>query len=153
MAVGRTGGNTAGIGIGGILVIVGIVVALFWSLILGIIIALVATWRELALEPARARAQRDDFRRVNVLLAETEERVKVWFASGPIGDVDRALGRHDDIAAMWKVERAREAAWVNGETLRALRRLPRLRSQFLVTLDRMVGLASRGLLLPLAPPG
>ena len=41
MAVGRTGGNTAGIGIGGILVIVGIVVALFWSLILGIIIALV----------------------------------------------------------------------------------------------------------------
>ena len=39
---GRRGGRVAGgIGVGGILVIVGIVVALFWSLILGIIIALV----------------------------------------------------------------------------------------------------------------
>jgi hypothetical protein len=37
----RTGRGVAGIGIGGILVIIGIVVALFWSLILGIIIALV----------------------------------------------------------------------------------------------------------------
>ena len=34
-------GRGGGIGLGGILVIVGIVVALFWSLILGIIIALV----------------------------------------------------------------------------------------------------------------
>ncbi len=33
--------NIGGIGLGGILVIVGIVVAFFWSLILGIIIALV----------------------------------------------------------------------------------------------------------------
>jgi hypothetical protein len=34
-------GRGGGIGLGGILVIVGIVVALFWSLILGIIIALI----------------------------------------------------------------------------------------------------------------
>jgi hypothetical protein len=34
-------GKTAGIGLGGILVIVGIVVAIVWSLWLGIIIALV----------------------------------------------------------------------------------------------------------------
>jgi hypothetical protein len=37
----RGGGMLGGIGLGGILVIVGIVVALFWSVILGIIIALV----------------------------------------------------------------------------------------------------------------
>jgi hypothetical protein len=38
----RKGGRFAGgIGVGGILVIVGIVVAVFWSLVLGIIIALV----------------------------------------------------------------------------------------------------------------
>ena len=38
----RRGGKVAGgIGVGGILVIVGLVVALFWSLILGIIIAVV----------------------------------------------------------------------------------------------------------------
>ena len=35
------GGNTGGIGLGGILVIIGIVVAIVWSLILGLIIALV----------------------------------------------------------------------------------------------------------------
>ena len=34
-------GGIGGISIGGILVIVGIIVALFWSLILGIIIALI----------------------------------------------------------------------------------------------------------------
>jgi hypothetical protein len=34
-------GRGGGIGLGGILVIVGIIVALFWSLILGIIIALI----------------------------------------------------------------------------------------------------------------
>jgi hypothetical protein len=38
---GRRGGMLGGISLGGILVIVGIVVALFWSLILGIIIALI----------------------------------------------------------------------------------------------------------------
>ena len=42
MAVGRErGGNIGGISVGGILVIVGILVALFWSLWLGIIIALI----------------------------------------------------------------------------------------------------------------
>jgi hypothetical protein len=38
---GRRGGVLGGISLGGILVIVGIVVALFWSLLLGIIIALI----------------------------------------------------------------------------------------------------------------
>jgi hypothetical protein len=38
---GRRGGMFGGISLGGILVIVGIIVAIFWSLILGIIIALI----------------------------------------------------------------------------------------------------------------
>jgi hypothetical protein len=38
---GRRGGLVGGIGLGGILVIVGVIVALLWSLILGIIIALI----------------------------------------------------------------------------------------------------------------
>ena len=41
MAVPERRGGIAGIGIGGILVIVGIIVAIFWSLLLGIIIALI----------------------------------------------------------------------------------------------------------------
>lgn len=41
MAVNRSGGSLGGIGLGGILVIVGIVVALVWSVLLGIIIAVI----------------------------------------------------------------------------------------------------------------
>ena len=37
----RRGGGIGGISLGGIIVIVGIIVLLFWSLILGIIIALI----------------------------------------------------------------------------------------------------------------
>jgi hypothetical protein len=37
----RTGGNTGGIGLGGILVIVGIVVMIVWSLVIGLIITLI----------------------------------------------------------------------------------------------------------------
>ena len=40
MADGRTGGNTGGIGVGGILVIVGIVLMIVWSFWVGLIIAL-----------------------------------------------------------------------------------------------------------------
>jgi hypothetical protein len=39
--VGRTGGAGAGITLGGAIVIAGIVIAIFWSLILGIIVAVV----------------------------------------------------------------------------------------------------------------
>lgn len=41
MAVDRRRGGIGGISLGGILVIVGIIVALLWSVILGVIIALV----------------------------------------------------------------------------------------------------------------
>jgi hypothetical protein len=41
MAGERTSGNTGGIGLGGILVIVGIVVMIAWSLWIGLIIALI----------------------------------------------------------------------------------------------------------------
>jgi hypothetical protein len=41
MAGERTGGNTGGIGLGGILVIVGIVLMIVWSFWIGLIIALI----------------------------------------------------------------------------------------------------------------
>jgi|GEM_PF-3690539 len=49
---------------------------------------------------------------------------------------------------MWKVTRARDAAWTHAETLWALRRLPALRDAFVLALARTVGLAGRGLLIP-----
>lgn len=38
---GRTGGSTGGIGLGGVLVIVGIIVMIVWSFLIGLIITLV----------------------------------------------------------------------------------------------------------------
>ena len=41
MSTPRTGGNSTGIGIGGILVIVGIILAIVWSVWIGVIVALI----------------------------------------------------------------------------------------------------------------
>jgi len=112
-------------------------------------VALVDTWRRLGLEPRRRGAQHADFVAVNALLAATEENVKRELLTGIAGEVDVALGSVDDVVAMWNVERARDAAWVNGETLWTLRAVPPLRTRFLAALDRMVGFAGRGLLRPL----
>lgn len=111
--------------------------------------ALVETWAALDLEPARAAPQHADFTRLNGLLEETEARVKAELVVGALGHVERSLGRADDVVAMWKIGKAREAAWVNGETLWALRGAPRLRAEYAAALDSMVGFAGRGLLRPL----
>ena len=112
-------------------------------------VALVQTWAELGLEPRRRSPERRDFRRVNALLAQTEARVKPALVTGHVATVDAGLGRLDDVLAMWKVEKAREAAWVNAETLWALRGAPSLERSFLRTLDSTVGFAGRGPRRPL----
>ena len=111
--------------------------------------ALVETWAALDLEPRHGSDQHRDFTRLNGLLEQTEARVKAELVPGSLGHVERSLGRVDDVVALWKVGRARDAAWVNGETLWALRGVPHLRAEFALTLDRMVGFAGRGLLRPL----
>jgi hypothetical protein len=111
--------------------------------------ALVETWAALDLEPRRGSTQHADFVRLNGLLEQAEARVKAELATGSLGHVERSLGPADDVVAMWKVARARDAAWVNGETLWALRGLPQLRGEYALALDRMVGFAGRGLLRPL----
>jgi hypothetical protein len=114
-------------------------------------VALVTTCRELGIELRDASPEHADFQRVNVLLAKVESRVKRTYATGWLGVVDRLLHRFhriDDVVAMWNVERARAAAWTNGLALWSLQDDPRLAAQFLLTLDRMVGLGSRGLMVP-----
>ena len=111
-------------------------------------VALVQTWEELGRRPQRSSPERRDYRRVNLLLAQTEARVKPALITGALATTDAALGHVDDVVAMWKVEHAREAAWANAETLWALREAPAVRRAFLRTLDRTVGFAGRGLLRP-----
>jgi Family of unknown function (DUF5995) len=78
------------------------------------------------------------------LLARRDER---RLTDECLAVADEALGRIDDVAAMWSVARARDAAWTNARTLWAIRHEPRLRDPYLDSLARFVGLASRGLLI------
>jgi Family of unknown function (DUF5995) len=113
-------------------------------------LALVSACEAAGVDLKRAAPEQADFERVNALLEATEERVKTQFTTGFVGVVDAALGDVDDRVAMWNVARAREAAWVQAETLWALRGATELRAAVLETLDHVVGFAGRGLLVPVA---
>ncbi len=111
-------------------------------------VALVSTCRDRRVVPRRGCPQHADFGRIDTLLAETETRVRSEFSRGLVAVADEALGRLDDVLAMWNVRAARRAAWANAETLWALDGIPFVGARFLVTLDRTVGFAGRGLLRP-----
>jgi hypothetical protein len=111
-------------------------------------IALVQTGKEQSLAPRRTTAEYRDFRRVNDILDAVQENVKHHLATGVVGVIDRDLGRVDDLIANWNIRKARETAWSNAEVLWRLERATRLRNEFLTNLDRLVSLASRGLLVP-----
>lgn len=112
-------------------------------------LALVETCRARGVEPVRHCPQHRDFRAIDPLLAETEAKVRRELATGLVGWADEALGELDSVVAMWNVRKARAAAWVNAETLWALRGVPFAAARYAVTLDRMVGFAGRGLLRPI----
>ena len=114
-------------------------------------VALVTTCRELGLDLREESPEHADFERVNELLTEVESHVKSAYLTGWLTWVDRLvhrLRRIDDVVAMWDVGRARDAAWTNAQALWALENEPSLASDYLLALDRMVGFASRGLLVP-----
>ena len=112
-------------------------------------IAIVATCQLRAVALRDSSPQQRDFRRINPLLVEVEERVKAKLLTDAMREFDLALGDLDDVVAMWNVERAREAAWTNAEALWTIQRLPHLHAEFLKTLDGLVALAGRGILRPL----
>lgn len=114
-------------------------------------VALVSTCRERDVELRDASPEHADFVRINVLLAAVEAQVKRSYLSGWTALADQLVHRYhriDDVVAMWNVSRARDAAWTNGQALWQLNGQPPLAAQFLLALDRMVGQASRGLLVP-----
>ena len=114
-------------------------------------LAIVATCHEAGISLEEGTPQHADYVRVNSVLAAVEREVKSQYLTGWLRTLDRLVHRvHriDDVIAMWDVERARDAAWVNAEALWALRGDHALSRRFLETLDRAVGLAGRGLLVP-----
>jgi hypothetical protein len=111
-------------------------------------IALVQTSEEQDIVPRRGSPEHRDFDRVNAILEAVAEQVKQFLATGIVGEIDQDLGRLDDAVALWSVRKARETAYSNGEIVWQLRAIPTLSDAFLRNLDRLVGLSSRGLLVP-----
>ena len=113
-------------------------------------LAVVDTCVELGCEPGRDMPQYRDFLLVNALLAKAKDEIEPTFKRGLLGVIDNLLGRGDEAAEMWSIERARDAAWVNAEALWKLKEDRLLTDRFTLILARTVGLAGRGLLIPSA---
>jgi Family of unknown function (DUF5995) len=114
-------------------------------------VALVTTFEEAGLTLEEASPQHADYLRVNTVLASVEAEVKQQFLGGWLRKLDRVVHRFDridDVVAMWDVSRARDAAWTNAEALWSLRGQRDVYDAYLTTLDRSVGFAGRGLLVP-----
>ena len=109
-------------------------------------LALVETCRARDIVPMVRGCPSTSTSALDPLLAETEARVRADFATGLVGLADetlrRARQRRRDVE---RPQRASAAAWVNAEMLGRPRR-PFAGARFVVTLDRLVGLAGRGLL-------
>lgn len=111
-------------------------------------LAVVDTCLEVGCELGRDTAEYRDFQLVNGLLADAKDEIEPTFKRGLFGVVDNWLGRGDEAAEMWSIERARDAAWINAEALWKMKEDPALSDRFTLILARTVGLAGRGLLIP-----
>jgi hypothetical protein len=91
--------------------------------------------------------EHDDFEHVNTLLATVLPRALEFLASGLLGQLAQDSGKIGRVLAMWNVAVARDLAWNNSEALQLLPGPQRL--QFIDALNKLTGVASRALLLPL----
>jgi uncharacterized protein DUF5995 len=116
-------------------------------------VALVETFAELDRAPDRDGREHADYLKINSILESTYLEAKPGLLTRAGRGLDVALGELDDVLAMFSVKRARDAAWVAGEVRWALRGSPVISRHHLEALDRLVGLASRGLLSSRSPLG
>ena len=116
-----------------------------------LVAALLTTFEKFGGEPARGSARHNDYQRINAVLSEVHVQAKAFLFSELLSEIDEHLGRADDIAELWSLERARDAAWVGLEVQWQLRPLPWLASGQFAALDKLVGCTGRCLLQPLLP--
>ena len=111
-----------------------------------LVIVIVDTCGRRKMKVKRGSPFHRDYQAVNKLLGKVEDQIKRQFLTGDLRVADDALGRLDDVIAMWSIEAARDAAWSHAETLSLLPSFAR--KPFLDALAGTVGLAGRGLLVP-----
>lgn len=109
-------------------------------------LAAVQTGKVLHIPPDRNSRAYSDFEKVNSILSEIMPGTLNVLAKGILGELAQDTGTIGRLLAMWSVQTARDTAWTNAELLWELQNLPSLSEDFMMVLDRMTGLASRGLL-------
>jgi hypothetical protein len=113
-------------------------------------VAVVQTCRQLDTSPEHAEVHHD-YEAVNQLLAACESKVRRSFLTKAGHEVDDHLGPVVHIVNSWNIDKARDVAWVNVETMWAIRHVGWLADRYRAALARTVGMASRCLLTPTLP--
>jgi hypothetical protein len=111
-------------------------------------LAVVRTCAELGRSP-RQSAIRRDYEAVNGVLASVEERIRRSFLDDVSRRVDDRAGPVVHLISSWKIDKARDAAWVTVEALWAMRAMRLLSARFTAALAGTVGMGSRYLLTPM----
>lgn len=109
-------------------------------------LALVQTGKSLQIPPDRNSPECSDFENVNSMLNEVLPGTLNILATGILGELAQDTGTIGRLLAMWNVKTARDTAWTNAELLWELQDLPSLSADWMMVLDRLSGLAGRGLL-------
>jgi hypothetical protein len=112
--------------------------------------ALLTTYHKQGGEPVRGSARHADYLHINAVLSEVHVQAKAFLFTGVLVDIDQHLGTADDVAELWSLNRARDAAWTGFEVQWQLRGLPWLAETQFQTLDKLVGCTNRCLLRPFA---
>jgi hypothetical protein len=94
---------------------------------------------------------RDDYEAVNQLLAASESEVRRSFLTAAGRELDAHVGPVVHLVSSWKIDKARDVAWVNVEAMWAIRHLGTLAGRYRAALARTVGMGSRLLLTPQLP--
>jgi Family of unknown function (DUF5995) len=115
-----------------------------------LVVAVIQTCRQLDTSPEQAGV-RDDYEAVNQLLAACESKVRRSFLTAAGQEVDAHLGPVVHLVDSWKIDKARDVAWVNVEAIWAIRHVGSLANRYRAALARTVGMASRCLLTPTLP--
>lgn len=110
-------------------------------------VAVVRTCRRLGSSPHDAGV-RDDYEKVNDLLAACEAKIRRSFLTEAGQAAEAHIGAVAHLISSWKIDKARDAAWVNVEVLWSMRSVGALADRYRESLARTVGMTSRCLLTP-----
>ena len=112
-------------------------------------LAVVETCRARRTSPG-ATGVREDYERVNDVLAAVESEIRRSFLTAIGRRVDEEVGPVVHLVSAWNIDKARDLAWVNVETLWTMRGLCLLYDRYVEMLGHTVGMGSRILLTPVA---